>query len=346
MRVAFGSPWGALAGLAVLVPLAALLVKERRSRRVRRTLGLEAPPRRAQLPAVAAALSAFALLGAAAAQPSIRVESTIPVRGDAQVFVLFDITRSMLAAGSPGAPTRFERAVRFALRLRRALSGVPVGVASITNRPLPHLFPTADESAFAATVTRVVGVNRPPPGADLFRRTTSFESIEAFANENFFSPQSIRRLVVLLSDGESHGFAPRSLSRKLEAGGVELIVVRFWSPGERIWLPGGGSDPGYRPDPLAHPPVAELAALTTGGRIYEEAEFARAAAAARAYLGSGSESTLTSVSRARPLGLYVALGAGLPLAFLVARGTGGSRSWPFRAGLHTVCSARARHPRG
>ena len=62
----------------------------------------------------------------------------------------------MLATSAPGAPTRFARAVAFALRLRDRLGNAPVGVASLTDHPLPHLFPTADRLAFTLVLKRAL----------------------------------------------------------------------------------------------------------------------------------------------------------------------------------------------
>jgi hypothetical protein len=147
MEVSFLTPWAASIGFVAILPLAAARVRERRSDRVRAAIGLEPPPRRRPLGRAAAVCLVFGLLAVAAAQPSVRDVTTTEVRTDAQVFVTLDTTGSMAASSGRGAPTRFERAVDFALRLRSGLADVPVGVASLTNRPLPHLFPTADADA-------------------------------------------------------------------------------------------------------------------------------------------------------------------------------------------------------
>jgi hypothetical protein len=341
MRLAFITPLAALCGLVVLVPLAAAVVRERRAALVRRTIGLEPPARWSQLGRVAALLVAFGLLALAAAQPTLRSVTSSRVRTDAQVFVAFDTTGSMAAAEGRDAPTRFERAADFALRLRSGFPDVPVGVASLTNRPLPHLFPTSDTDAFVATVGAAVGVNRPPPGPDEFRRSTSFEPIKGFADENFFSPDSVERLVILLSDAESYGFAPRTLAAELEQGGVLLIVVRFWSATERIWLPSGGSDPGYETNPVAQVPVEELASLTAGGRVYDEHELSEVLAVSRGYLGEGPLAEFTGVGRAKPIGLYLVTGAVLPLVFLLWSGFSRPETGR-RRNLHTVWSSRWR----
>src|SRR5207245_1127951 len=80
----------------------------------------------------------------AGTQPTLVRRSQHHVRKDAQAWFVLDTSLSMKAAAGPAAPTRFERAQALAIRLRRKLGDVPVGIASITDRALPHLFPTAD----------------------------------------------------------------------------------------------------------------------------------------------------------------------------------------------------------
>jgi hypothetical protein len=124
------TPLGALLALGGLVPLLALRAGEGHARGVARTLGLpEGPPPRA---AVAAVAAVAVLLGLAATQPVLAMEHGGLVRTDAEVYVVLDTSRSMLASSDPEADNRFERAQAVALRLRSALDDVPVGVASLT----------------------------------------------------------------------------------------------------------------------------------------------------------------------------------------------------------------------
>ena len=66
---------------------------------------------------------------------------TIDERTDAQVFVVADVSRSMLASSRAGSSTRLERVQAEADELRARLPGVPVGILSLTDRapaaPLP-----------------------------------------------------------------------------------------------------------------------------------------------------------------------------------------------------------------
>jgi hypothetical protein len=320
MAVSFLSPYAALAGLLVLVPLGALLVRERNARRVRRLLGAGGPPTKAHAPVVGALLLAFALLAAAAAQPVVRTERTVNVRTDAEAFVVFDISRSMLASASPGEPRRIDRAIARSVELREALGDLPVGVATLTNRVLPNLFPTTDRSAFAAVVGQSIGVNR-PPGTEFgrFRTATDVAALKSVASENYFAPTSVERLAVLLTDGESSAFAPRRLVEELEQGGVDVVVMRFWGERERVWGEGGAPEPLYRPTRVALAPVEELARLTGSGRVFEETELTATVAAIRAATGSGKTMPTVLPGRTSSLAPWLVLAACVPFALLLLR---------------------------
>lgn len=317
MTITFLSPLAALAGLAVAIPLVAALLRERRHAEVLRSLRIGPPPR-ARLVAPAAALTvAFGLLAAAAAQPVVRVESEISRRTDAEAYVLIDTTRSMLAARVRGGKSRIERAMEAAVEIREALPDVPFGVGSITNRPLPHLFPGVDARQFDLVVREAVGVNRPPASkGGLFGISTDFQSIEAVASDNWFSPPATKRLVVLLSDGESDPYAVRHLLRALGRAGVDLVIVRFWRPDERVWRANGSAEP-YRPGNATLDRLTDLAALTTGRRVYGEGAVGAAVAAARAYLGQGPVVSVAAPGRTVSLAPHAVLAACIALLLLL-----------------------------
>ena len=331
-ELSFLTPLGGFAVLAVLLPLAGALLAARRAKGPRRTLGLSAPPLRSHGALAVTALSLFALLGLAATQPVLRLERPVSARPDAEAFFLFDISRSMLAARAVDAPTRFARAVDLAVRLRGALADVPVGVASLTDRTLPHLFPTVDQEAHARVVRRALAIERPPP-RDRAVRATDFRAIDALADENYFSPESVHRLVVVWTDGESRPFDAAALVRKLERHGVALVVVRLWHPDERVFGKQGRPEP-YRPDPASVMQLARLAKAGDSARVFSEDDVDAAGAAARRLLGSGPLVEAGTAEPLVPLAPYVVLAAALPLAALLARGgvraravTLGKRRW-------------------
>ena len=321
MELSFLSPVAALIGLAVAIPIAALVVRERRHGVVRQAVGLGDPPGRSHTPELVALAVAFGLLAAAAAQPVVRVPGTVQQRTDAEAYVVIDTTRSMLAARAEGDAMRIQRAKEFAVDIRRALPDVPFGVASHTNRSLPHMFPGADADQFELVVHRAVGVNRPPgTRKQLFAVSTDFSALETLATDNFFSADSTKRLAVVLSDGESQEFSAKLLAEDLRKGGVELLLVRFWNEDERVWQPNGQAEPRYRPNEKAYEHLVDLAALTTGGRVYGENELDAIVAAARTYLGTGPVVTLPAPGRTVSVAPYAVLAACIPLGFLLLPG--------------------------
>jgi hypothetical protein len=319
--IAFLSPLAALVGLAAAVPLAAAAVRESRHRAMRGAIGLADPPRRVHVPEIVALVVAFGLLGAAAAQPVVRIPTTFQQRTDAEAYVVIDITRSMLAARSAESPIRIERAKQLALDLRRAFPDVPFGVASHTNRPLPHLFPTADSAQFELVVRKAVGVNRPPGTENNpFARSTDFSSIGGMASDNFFSAGTTKRLAIMLSDGESNLFAERLLAEELAEGGVAMLLVQLWDPEDRVWQPNGAPEPLYLPSERSTEAFAGLAELTMGGRVYREDELDAIVATARGYLGSGPAVDVAAPGRTVSLSPYAVLAACIPLGFLLLGG--------------------------
>jgi hypothetical protein len=314
--VSFLSPLASLVALAVALPLLAFALLERRARRVSSGLGLEPPPLRTRLGVPGAIAVVAGLLGIAAAQPVISGTQTRVGRSDVQVFVLLDTSRSMLAKAGPNAPTRFERARRLALGLRHELTDVPFGIASLTDRALPHLFPTLDADVYASTLRDAVGIERPPPsGSEPV--ATAYDSLGDVATNNFYKASVRKRLLVIFSDGESRYFDEVVLAREFKKGLVHVLFVQLWHPDEKIYVSKKNVDPGYRPDPAAHG-AAQRIASAGGGEVLGE-DPAAIAARVKAFVGSGPETKLREQRTRVSLGPYVALAALLPLGFVLLR---------------------------
>jgi hypothetical protein len=316
--MSFLTPLGALVALLVVLPLAAFVLGERRRREVTALLRLRQPARAVRLAPALAVVVVAALLGVAATQPTLVRRSQEHMRTDAEAWFVMDTSLSMKAASSPGAPTRFERAQELAIRLRRALGDVPVGIASITDRALPHLFPTADVDSFDVTVHKAIGIERPPPSDGFSVRITTLGSIARIASDNFFGPSARKRLLVVFTDGETKPFADASLSTVFrEPPGVRSVFVRIWGAHERVWN-GRRPDPLYRPDPTSARNVQSLAA-TSGGTAVDARHFDAAVSAARRALGHGPTKVLSEEQRRLQLAPYLAGFAFLPLGFLLFR---------------------------
>ncbi len=317
MDIAFLTPLGALFALAALVPVAVLALRDRRARRVRAALGLPHPPTRASAP-LAAALAAIAvLLALAATQPVIETDRTVRTRTDAEAFVVVDVSRSMLAAADVGAPTRLERARTIAETLRSRLPEVPVGLLSLTDRVLPHLFPSADAAAFDATVEQALGIERPPPALSFSTRATSLDALEGIPRRGFFSRKARKRLLVVLTDGESQDVTDDLRRAYAREPAIETLFVHVWKPDERIYET-GVAERGYDADRTSVRMLAN-AASQTGGRVFPENETDELAAAAEAYLGTGATRERVIEGERRALMPFVTLMAVLPLGFVLLR---------------------------
>ena len=310
----FLSPLGGLLALLVVAPLAAAVVASRRAARGRRLIGLAPPPRGrdAVLPALAAVPL---LLGLAAAQPALRTHRAAEIRTDAEAFFVLDVSRSMLASAGPHAPPRLARARADALRLRDAIPEVPAGIVSMTDRVLPHLFPTVDEAAFATTLRDAIGIERPPPEA-IEPNATSCASLADLGTQGYFQPSTKTRIVVLLTDGECRPFDTAAVASALH--GAKLLIVRIWNADERVYTPRGAIEEAYRPDPSGAQRMEALASAA-GGRAVEASHLGAASAALRADAGKGPTRRRGVDVRTTTLAPYTALLALAPLGFLVWR---------------------------
>jgi hypothetical protein len=317
LGVSFLTPLAALFTLAAVVPLAALFLLERRADRIRRLLSAAAPPRRALIPVVIALVLLPALVAVAAAQPVVVRERTVSERADAQAIVLFDTSLSMQASAGPGQPTRLARAKQIALRLQRSLSDVPIGIASMTDRSLPNIMPTTDRTLFDRTVEQAVAVNQPPPSQQYETgRATSFDALIPLVESHFFSQGVQRRLLVVLTDGESSKISPvlrLTLHRR-----VTPVFVHVWQPNERIFRR-GKTDPNYTSDPGSTRALDDVAALTGGGRSIPEDDFAAVVRAARDGVGHAGTRTHVDAYARIALAPWFILGGIVPLGFLIWR---------------------------
>ena len=270
------TPRDGLVAAAVVVPLGALALARLRAARVRRRVGLTGSSRRRELLAVPAILGVAALLGVAAAQPVLEHRSELLVRNDAQALFVVDTSRSMLASSSPSAPTRLAQARLAAQSVRGGLASIPSGVASLTDRLVPHLFPSRDQRTFDAVVLRALAIDTPPP-RDENPVATTFGALAGIPRANYFAPRAHRRVVVLVTDAESRPFDAGRLRDALRRGdGTGLVVLPLGTGSDRIWGRDGTAEPDFRPEPTA----AALRNLGgAGARVVHDASGAAAAAA-------------------------------------------------------------------
>jgi hypothetical protein len=313
------TPAGAIVGLAALVPLVLLALAGRRTERARVAIGLERLGVR-ELVAPAAAVAAIgALVALAAAQPVWRSRDEALVRTDAAAYVVLDTSRSMLAAGGPSSENRLERARRLALRVRAALGNVPVGLASLSDRTLPHLFPSPDREAFASTLARALDGGRPTP-VGFGESGTDLTALASLPTSNYFQPSVTRRLAVVLTDAESRPVDVQRLDSAFRSvPRTTLVLVRIGRSGERVVDARGREEEGYLPVAGAAEIAASVAAVTSGS-AHSEAEVEAAVDAAVDAVGDAGPTTATGRgAHRRPLAAWMLAAAVLPLGYLIRR---------------------------
>jgi hypothetical protein len=216
----------------------------------------------------------------------------------------------MAASHAPGSPTRLARAKQAALALGSQLGGIPLGVATFTDRVLPDLFPTSDTAAYDSTIASLTA-NSPPP-RDVNTVATTFDALNALATQGFFRPSVKKRAVVLITDGESRAFDPAAIADVLRSHGTALSVIRVGDGADRVWRSDGKPEANFRPDPAgARLNVARLE------RAAGVAPGADAASVVKRAVGSGPTSVVGVEPRSRTLAPYVAALALLPLALLL-----------------------------
>ncbi len=190
-------------------------------------------------------------------------------------------------ASGPRAPTRLAQAQRDRRRRRLGSSaGIPLGVATFTDRVLPNVFPTADRAVFDSTV-RVA------------RRSTAHRRAR-LARRDHASARSARSRRRLLHRGRAAPCAgadhrrreparstpPRWPARSRRAARVHVVVVRVGGARDRLYAANGRPGGAYRADPPARgAPCAQLVAATGGQLVHRGA--AGVAAALRSVLGCG-----------------------------------------------------------
>lgn len=317
MGVSFLTPVAALFGLLALVPLAVFASRRRRAEQIQRALGLRAdPPHRWML--LAACLAAVpVIVGAAAAQPVVTSTRTVPQRNDAEVFVVMDTSRSMLASGASGETTRIERAQEEAVALQEQLPGIPLGIASMTDRVLPHLFPTVDGRVFRETMLEAVGIERPPPSTSYGTNVTTLDALGAIPTLAFFAPEAKKRAIVVFTDGESRPPSTVLSSDFSQTPRVGVTFVKVGNASEKIYE-SGIAEAGYTADPNATN-ILEQAASAVDGSTFDEGQVAETAAHVREALGEGPTVERRIEGSRRALMPWVALLALLPLGFVLYR---------------------------
>jgi hypothetical protein len=317
VHVTFLTPFGALLALGALVPVTVAALRARTMARVRHDLGLPRPSVSSSLGPVLALAAIPVLLAVAATQPVVETTRTLPQRTDAQAFLVMDISRSMLASARLGAPTRFVRAQQIAEKVAADLPELPIGLAGITDRVLPYLFPTTDRRVLDATLEETVGIEQPPPGSFYLTEATSLGALSEVAELNYFPPSAKKRVIVVFTDGETNAVSPSAAAAFRKRPRVATVFGHIGNAGEHIFN-GKVPEAGYRARRDSAAALAHVASLT-GGKVFSEDQADGIAGAVRSAIGRGPTVALRHEGGRSPLMPWIAALAFLPLAVVFLR---------------------------
>ena len=314
----FLTPRAGLLALAALAPLTALAVAGLRVRRARAALRLPEPAGGHRLWRPLAVVSVPLLIALALAQPAWRSRSSVSARADAAIFVVVDTSNSMAAASSAHSPSRLEQAKRIALSIGSQLPGIPLGVATFTDRTLPDAFPSADAASFNSTI-RSLAIESPPP-RESSRVATDFSALAAIQRADFFTPSQRHRAVLLITDGETTAFDAGAVAGALSTSpATHMVIVRVGGGRDRLHASDGTAGGSYRADPAGARRAVSQLASATGGQAFSGGP-AGVAAALRSDIGHGAATAVASAPETRALGPIVALISLVPL-FLILTST-------------------------
>ena len=338
----FLTPIGLLVCVAVLVPALVALDLARRQRRASAVLGLGPPRLRPLVGRSVLAVAAVLVFGLAAGQPVLERTETRRARSASEVVFVVDVSRSMLASQGPHSQTRLARARAIVRDLRTSVADVPAGLSGLTDRVLPYLFPTLDDAAFGATLSRSVRLESPPP-QQVATVATDFASLTALRRDGFFSRRADRRTCVFLTDAETRGGGVGDQDESLPSFGAmpppgdpgpadqavtldgpigcRLLVVRVGDGDERIYAD-GRLEAQYRPEPTAAA-TAEALARAVDGRVFGENDVRAARGALAAVARAGPTREIGVGTSAQPLAPALAgLGVALVLLWTVVSARG------------------------
>lgn len=311
----FLTPLAALVGLGGVVALALTFAGRHRAARVRATLALEPAGGRAIARPVLIAVVAV-LAGLSAAQPALTHRAPAQVRQGTQALFVLDTSRSMAASSGPGQATRLDRARAIAISLRRAIPHVAAGVATLTDRVLPDLLPVTDARGFDGVVDGAVAIESPPPRAAAIR-ATDYGALAALPRSGFFAATTTRRIVVLVTDGESVSVPLTDLAHAFGTD-THLVVVQTWRSDEGVFDESGRRELAYTPDPSAHASLEDLVAAVHG-TLAPESDLGPARRALQALGSRGPVRDLPGAQTGRtPLAPYLLAAALLPALALLS----------------------------
>lgn len=176
---------------------------------------------------------AITLLILAIARPQFGEETLEVEVSGVDVFILLDVSRSMLAEDV--RPNRLERAKSDILDLLRELEGDSVGLIAFAGAPVVQVPLTTDSSFFRMVLSSVDSDSAPRGGTligDAIRK--ALDSMEQTTERS--------QLLVLITDGEDQESFPIEAAKQAAERNIKMITVGLGDIGEGARIPQRAAD--------------------------------------------------------------------------------------------------------
>jgi len=175
-----------------------------------------------------ALLAAIACLIVAAARPRWGEGLEVVQSRGVDLFVLLDISKSMLAEDV--APNRLERAKADIRDLLEKLPGDRVGLIVFAGAAIVRA-PLTTDHAFVSSVLDEIRVEAAPRGGTQLGDALmkGLEAMPPYAGRD--------QVLVVITDGEDHGSLPREAASAAADRGVKVIAVGLGDPNEGSRVP-------------------------------------------------------------------------------------------------------------
>ncbi len=161
-------------------------------------------------------LSAFTLLFFAVAGPQFGVSFEEVHRSGADVFVLLDVSRSMLAEDVP--PNRLQRAKSDIRDLQQRVVGDRIGLIVFAGKPIVKV-PLTTDQGFFNDVLENVGPNDAPRGGtaigDAIRKALASMSAESGRDQ----------AIVLITDGDDQDSMPLEAAQEAATRNIPILCI-------------------------------------------------------------------------------------------------------------------------
>ena len=152
----------------------------------------------------------------------------------------------------------------------------------------------------------------------------SLSALAPLRDQGYFSPLTKKRVVVLITDGESGPYEAQALAQTLvgpdytdpgpgEASvpsqpPISLFIIRVGDTRDRIYRSNGSIEAAYRPDPRTSEILSTLAAAT-GAQVFDTSHLSAASRELRGVIGSGQTAKVGEETKTRTLAPFVVLAA-------------------------------------